>query len=189
MSQQTIGIGTVANDGTGDPLRTAFNKANSNFTELYNGLGGVIAKSGTAAALTGTVSETVIATIPIPANTLGANGVLRITTLWSLTNSANSKTWKLRFGSSGLSGTVVATATVSTIAAMRIETTIMAANATNAQNSLSIYPRGTDYLTTEAANTTSAVDMTAAQNVVITGTLANIGETLTLLGYIVEAIQ
>ena len=36
MAQQTINIGTVANDGTGDPLRTAFDKANANFTELYN---------------------------------------------------------------------------------------------------------------------------------------------------------
>ena len=26
MAQQTINIGTVANDGTGDPLRTAFDK-------------------------------------------------------------------------------------------------------------------------------------------------------------------
>jgi len=36
MAQQTINIGTVANDGTGDPLRTAFDKVNDNFTELYN---------------------------------------------------------------------------------------------------------------------------------------------------------
>lgn len=35
MSQQTIGIGAAANDGTGDPLRTAFNKCNANFGELY----------------------------------------------------------------------------------------------------------------------------------------------------------
>ncbi len=35
MAQQTIGIGTSANDGTGDPLRTAFTKINANFTELY----------------------------------------------------------------------------------------------------------------------------------------------------------
>jgi hypothetical protein len=35
MAQQTINIGSVANDGTGDPLRTAFDKVNDNFTELY----------------------------------------------------------------------------------------------------------------------------------------------------------
>ena len=41
MAQQTINIGTTANDGTGDPIRTAFDKSNDNFTELYNGAGGV----------------------------------------------------------------------------------------------------------------------------------------------------
>jgi hypothetical protein len=35
MAKQTINIGSNANDGTGDPLRTAFNKINENFAELY----------------------------------------------------------------------------------------------------------------------------------------------------------
>jgi hypothetical protein len=35
MAKQTINIGTSANDGTGDALRTAFDKINDNFNELY----------------------------------------------------------------------------------------------------------------------------------------------------------
>lgn len=35
MAKQTVDVGTVANDGTGDPLRTAMIKINENFTELY----------------------------------------------------------------------------------------------------------------------------------------------------------
>ena len=35
MAQQTVSIGSSANDGTGDPLRTAFTKINANFTELF----------------------------------------------------------------------------------------------------------------------------------------------------------
>ena len=35
MAKQTVGIGTLANDGTGDPLRTAMDKVNDNFDELY----------------------------------------------------------------------------------------------------------------------------------------------------------
>ena len=35
MAQQSINIGSSANDGTGDPLRTAFDKINDNFDELY----------------------------------------------------------------------------------------------------------------------------------------------------------
>jgi hypothetical protein len=37
MAKQTINIGTTPNDGTGDALRNAFDKTNSNFTELYDG--------------------------------------------------------------------------------------------------------------------------------------------------------
>ena len=35
MAQQIINTGAVANDGTGDPLRTAFTETNNNFTEIY----------------------------------------------------------------------------------------------------------------------------------------------------------
>ncbi len=46
MGQQTINIGTVANDGTGDPLRDAFDKINDNFTELYGSLAGLLELKG-----------------------------------------------------------------------------------------------------------------------------------------------
>lgn len=36
MAQQTIGLGSAPNDGTGDPIRTAFDKCNDNFDELYD---------------------------------------------------------------------------------------------------------------------------------------------------------
>ena len=39
MSKQSINIGATANDRTGDSLRSAFNKVNANFTELYTALG------------------------------------------------------------------------------------------------------------------------------------------------------
>ena len=35
MAKQTVNLGTAANDGTGDPLRSAFNKLNDNFDEVY----------------------------------------------------------------------------------------------------------------------------------------------------------
>ena len=35
MAQQSINIGTTANDGTGETVRSAFDKTNDNFTELY----------------------------------------------------------------------------------------------------------------------------------------------------------
>ena len=39
MAKQVIGIGNAANDGSGDPLRTAGDKVNDNFNEFYSKLG------------------------------------------------------------------------------------------------------------------------------------------------------
>ena len=39
MAKQTVGIGSAANDGTGDTLRAGADKINDNFTEIYNALG------------------------------------------------------------------------------------------------------------------------------------------------------
>lgn len=36
MSIEVINVGSAPNDGTGDPLRTAYQKCNSNFAELYS---------------------------------------------------------------------------------------------------------------------------------------------------------
>jgi len=51
MAKQTINIGSSPNDGTGDPLRDAMDKTNDNFTELYNGAGGVADGAVTTAKL------------------------------------------------------------------------------------------------------------------------------------------
>ena len=40
MAKQTINVGTIANDNTGDTLRVSFTKVNANFTELYTAGGG-----------------------------------------------------------------------------------------------------------------------------------------------------
>jgi hypothetical protein len=52
-AQLTVNIGTSANDGTGDTLRSAFGKVNTNFTELYGYIGsaGLVAHDGTVALL------------------------------------------------------------------------------------------------------------------------------------------
>jgi hypothetical protein len=41
MSNQMINIGSSANDRSGDPIRTAFDKVNANFTELYNSVANI----------------------------------------------------------------------------------------------------------------------------------------------------
>jgi hypothetical protein len=48
MTKEIINIGTIANDGTGDPLRTSFTKINSNFSELFANGDNVAAVSSSA---------------------------------------------------------------------------------------------------------------------------------------------
>ena len=52
MAQRIVNIGTPANKGNGDPIRTAFDKINKNFTEVYSDI--VDIKNGTI-ELTGSV--------------------------------------------------------------------------------------------------------------------------------------
>ena len=81
MAKQVINIGTTANDGTGDPLRSAFDKVNDNFTELYTDDTGdvdsIIAGTGIAVdAATGNVTVTNSA----PDQTVALTGGTSITT-------------------------------------------------------------------------------------------------------------
>jgi hypothetical protein len=36
MAREVINLGAAPNDGTGDPIRTAYQKCNNNFGELYS---------------------------------------------------------------------------------------------------------------------------------------------------------
>lgn len=42
MAQKTINIGTTVNDGTGEAIRSAFDKTNQNFAELYTNVDGKV---------------------------------------------------------------------------------------------------------------------------------------------------
>lgn len=51
MARKNINIGTNANDGTGDPLRTAFDKTNDNFVELYEEISNIEGEQVTSSSL------------------------------------------------------------------------------------------------------------------------------------------
>ena len=46
MGKQIVNVGTTGNDGTGDDLRTAGNKINDNFTELYDDVRTLLVQTG-----------------------------------------------------------------------------------------------------------------------------------------------
>ena len=51
MAKTAIDVGSSANDGTGDPIRTAFQSTNSNFDELYTQFG-----NGTTLSISGDIT-------------------------------------------------------------------------------------------------------------------------------------
>jgi len=143
---------------------------------------GVLAQSAVPASVTGTLSETTLATIAIPAGAMGVNGALRISTLWSYTNSANNKTLKIVLG-----GVQVQGITVTTSSAMNHIAVTRNRGAANSQ--ITQFNSGAPFNVASQSNITTAVDTSQAQNLTITGTLANTGETITLEGYTVELLN
>lgn len=144
---------------------------------------GVLAQSGGPISITGTLVETTLATIAIPASSLTTNGSLRITTLWSYTNSANTKTVRVR-----LAGTQIGLAAATATAAVQGQVIITNRAALNSQvcngNNMAA-PFGT----TTSAPVITAIDMAVSQNVTLTATLSNVGETITLESYTVEILN
>lgn len=100
MAKQVIGIGTTANDGTGDAARTAFGKVNDNFTENYDAIERQQAKGTNIASatttdigaatgdfvhVTGTTTITGLGTI-----TAGRKRIVRFAGILTLTHNATS---------------------------------------------------------------------------------------------------
>lgn len=74
MSQQIINVGSSPNDGTGDPLRTAFQKCNDNFDELYTAGGSGTVTYVSVVAANG-ISGSVANPTTTPAVTLSLNNI------------------------------------------------------------------------------------------------------------------
>lgn len=65
----------------------------------------VLAASAVAASVTVTTTETALATATLPGEAMGVHGILRVTSLWSHTNSADLRSLRARLDGSGVSGT------------------------------------------------------------------------------------
>lgn len=138
----------------------------------------VLGQSGSAVLVTGTTSETVLATVTIPANAIGANGQLHIHTHRQFNNDASGKTSRIRF--SGISGTAYrATADASTAG---ISDYIVISNAGSTSSQVGGQASTGNGLGVGTI-TTSSVDTTAATTLVITGQLTDTADTITLMSY------
>ena len=79
MAYQALGLGSTANDGTGDDLRTGGDKINDNFVELYTALG-----SGTALS-SGITADATTVTLTAPTINGVVGGTATSQTITALT--------------------------------------------------------------------------------------------------------
>lgn len=143
----------------------------------------VLAASAVAQSITGTLTETTLASGTIPAGTLGANGQVDIVALWSHTNSANNKTLRVKFGGTNFMAVVTTTTGVD-----QTYTRIANRGVTNSQIGF-IAASSTGFSAIAGSNVTASVDTTADVTLLITGQLALGSETITLESYIVKLVK
>lgn len=144
----------------------------------------VLAQSAVPASVTGTLSETVLATIPIPAGVMGPNGRIRITALWTMPNNANTKQPRIKIP--GVANLYAVAFT--TTAGLEVLIDLYNRNALNSQvgspqsSSSGIGGSG-------LALVTSSADFSVAQSIQFTGQLGNVADTISLEAYTVEILN
>lgn len=143
-----------------------------------------LAQSGAAVSHTGDTNETVLATIPVAAGLLGANGLVTIRTVWAKTGTAGAWTPNMYFGTAGQGTGGSKLYTISQAATTIGCTTLLQVanlNATNSQVGPTASTNGVGGSTT--ALPTSSIDTTVATAIVLSAQLANSGDTISLLEY------
>ena len=124
--------------------------------------------SGTV-SLTGTTTETTLLTIPIKGGLMGLGGRLAEIAVFSMTNNANIKTFRAKIG-----GSTIATGTSSSLSSTRFDFWLL-----NRNNQSSQYNNNASSF---------AIDTSVDFDLVITGQLANAGDTVTLTAVSLEVI-
>ena len=136
---------------------------------------------GAAVSLTGTTSETTLASFTVNGGLMGAKGKLRIWPLLSMINNANGKTLKLKMDGNVIYGNTRTNET-------HIQFVSIVRN-TNSESSQKIGTGVTAGLgVSSAAIVTLSVDTSVDFTISMTGQLANAADTLTLEGFFMEIV-
>lgn len=177
-----VRIGYVEDEPTTLTTGTDSGAGNSTFYERSQSRTGLSYVTSSGAAVTAPANDTdenTLATVTIPANAMGPNGYIRIIHLWTLTNSANAKTKRIKLGGSNFLARAE-----TTVASSEVMTIIRNRNSTSSQ--VSFANNATSFSTSANTNQTGSIDTTSAQTLLITGQKATGTETMTLESYIVE---
>lgn len=140
-------------------------------------------------SVSATTSEEVLFSGTLPAGIMGINGALRCSPIFTVTNSANTKTLRIRTGSTALGGSAWAANSITTQASQ--ESIPIVWRNRGAVNSQITYVAATGHITTQSstANTTHTEDTSVAMTFAITGQKVSAGETITLEGFTLELLR
>lgn len=145
-----------------------------------------LAQSGATVSLTGTTSETVLATYTLPGGLMSANGQLEVWFTTSYTNSANSKTLRVRHSSvgGGVAGDIYYYCTHTATESCMSITCIRSANSTTAQKGFGIGSSASAGVGTMAATLRSLTrGLQNDSDIVLTAQLALSSETINVISY------
>jgi len=131
-------------------------------------------------SLTGSTSETPLRSETIPADTLGANGIIRLRAYGTLTGAAGNKTIRLKFGS-----TTILTQPYTAGSTWLIDMQCSNVAATGTQRWFGQINRAGDALT-QIVSGSSSEDTTTDIVLDVTGQLAGGADTITIQGFTVE---
>lgn len=160
----------------------------------------ILSQSATAGmSVTGTVTETRIPIVPetggsssksilIPANCMGVNGKLRVTTLWNTgATNANAKTVKLYLGENlaGAGGLIQLQLDLANQAGLKHIFEFQNRGTISSNVRTSSFATSFGYV---SPSSTLAIDFSVNTRLFFTVTLANAGDTVTLEAYTVEVL-
>lgn len=148
----------------------------------------ILAQSAVAVSVSATTNEEALATVDVPAGALGVNGSLRVMSEWSMTDSANNKVFRVRFGAdgAGLGGTSYLSSTITTqdgLADLKKITNRGSVSSQYGMNTSGYFGVG------GTTGQTSSVNTAAQSEIVFSGQKGSAGETLTLESYSVELLR
>lgn len=146
----------------------------------------VLAQSGTAVPLTGSTSETTLATVTIPGGLMGPNGSIEVDVSVSFTANTNLKTLNIKLGGSLIGGFGRSGATET-----GARTNVIVQNRGSQSSQIISQPTATSIIYgvfTVTYPATLSKDTSTDQTLTITGTLANSADTITLERYSIKVL-
>jgi predicted amino acid dehydrogenase len=136
----------------------------------------LLGSAGAAVACPVDTTEDILATIAIPAELMGLNGILAIESFWTATNNANVKTVRMRLG--GIAGTQFMTIAMTSQANLRDRRMIL--NRASQAVQIGFDAASNLFGLGAGAAVVGAINTAVDQTLVLTGQKATAGDTLQL---------